>query len=196
MFASISRIASTTRSSAVAMVRIESHFAGPQPAEQAFGGMGDRLELDQPHESGRSLDAVQRAEDLGERTLFGGILLERDQIGIEQRQVLVRLQQELAEDFVVRHGRSFAPASRRLHDANSALLVVSAGEARHSRLEERPGVTHQNNESKSGPTTLAGNAFSTMATTPNFRTGSSTRGSVSVVTIMIGIAAVAGFCFK
>ena len=70
MFASISRIASTTRSSAVAMGRIESNLAGPQPAEQAFGRMGDGLELDQPHEAGGSLDAVQRAKDLSERGLL------------------------------------------------------------------------------------------------------------------------------
>ena len=83
MLASISRIASTTLQQGGGDGGIEAHLARPQLAEQAFGGMGDRLELDQPHEASRSLYAVQRAKDLGERVLLGGILLERDEIGIE-----------------------------------------------------------------------------------------------------------------
>ena len=162
--------------------RIESHFARPQLAEQAFGGMGDRLELDQPHEAGGSFDAVQRAKDLGERVLLGGTLFERNEVRIEQRQVLVRLEQEFAEDFTI---RTWSPARSDSRQRRVAHLGTS----------NRPG-RQPNSECRMGPTALAGKALSKMATTPNRRTGSSTLGSVSVVTIIIGIPAVAGFCFK
>lgn len=54
----------------------------------------------------------------------------------------------------------------------------------------------QNSGSRSGPTVVAGNAFSTTSSTPRRRTASSFSGSVSVVNMMMGTLAVAGFCFK
>lgn len=126
---------------------------------------------------------MQRAKDLRESLFIGWPLLERDEIGIEQRKILVRFEKELPKNFVHRHGRS----------ALGARLGIGEVECE----DDLPSLDDfQNNLSMSGATTSRENAFSTMATTPRARTGSRILGSVSVVTITIGVLAVGGFCFR
>ena len=83
--------------------RIENQVAGAEFREQAFGGVGDGFQLDQPHEAGRSLHTVQSPKDFRQRLPLRGILLEPDQVGVEQREILVGLEQEFAEYFGERH---------------------------------------------------------------------------------------------
>ena len=83
-------------------VRVEDQLAGPQPAEQALGGVADRLQLREPQETGRALDRVHGAKCPGQRLALLRLLLQRDQVEVELGQTLVGLEKELAEDLV--HG--------------------------------------------------------------------------------------------
>jgi hypothetical protein len=79
--------------------RIEEKLAGAKFRQQAFGGMGDRFQLGQPHKAGRSLNAVQRPKYFRQRLPLGRVLLEPDEVGVEQREIFVGLEQEFAEYF-------------------------------------------------------------------------------------------------
>ena len=79
---------------------VEDQLAVAQPAEQVLGGVGDGLQLLQSQEARRPLDGVQGAEHPAQRLALGGISFQRDQVEVELGQVLVRLDQEFANDFV------------------------------------------------------------------------------------------------
>jgi hypothetical protein len=79
---------------------VEAGFAGPELAEEVFGGVGERLEADEAEEAGGPFDGMERAEGAGERLAAGGVLLEGDQVGVEFGEVFVRFEEEFADDFV------------------------------------------------------------------------------------------------
>src|SRR5207248_2533598 len=81
-------------------LRVEGQLTAAQPAEQALGGMGHGLQLHKSQKAGSALDGVQRAEDTGQRLALGRFFLQLDEIEVELREVLVRLEQEFADDLI------------------------------------------------------------------------------------------------
>ena len=62
--------------------------------------MGQGAQRGQAEESGRALDAVDRAKHTRQRFAIGRVLLERHQIGLDQLEMLAALDQKFLEDGV------------------------------------------------------------------------------------------------
>jgi hypothetical protein len=71
-----------------------------QLAQQALTDVGDPLQLAEGEEAAGALDRVDRAEDAGEQVARPGVLLERDEVGVERVEVLVALHEKLLDDLV------------------------------------------------------------------------------------------------
>ena len=67
--------------------------------------MGDRLQSRKRQEAAGALDGVNGTEDACQQRLILGVLLELDEFLIQAREVLVTLDQEFANHFLILHGR-------------------------------------------------------------------------------------------
>jgi hypothetical protein len=117
--------------------RCELEGSVAQLRQQRLAGVGQLLQLTESQESGRPLDGVDRSKHGRDAVARCWVLLERDEIAVQQIEVLVRLDQELAGRFI-KHGHhrpQVQPAC--LHKPLSSLRCPDGG----VNLDAAPGRT-------------------------------------------------------
>jgi len=84
-------------------------FAVAQPREQGFAGVCEALQTGKFQEAAGALHGVDRAEDSGDEGAVVELFLQRDEVSVELEEILVALDEEVADYLVMRAQGYFLP---------------------------------------------------------------------------------------